>query len=272
MRGAQRGIVVTASASLGLLLIGCSSGDSQSAGTSPSQASVGTPAPTSVVAMPVLVGLRLDLALSDLEVLGIDKDDVELLGGGTLGVVDESNWYVCDQRPAAGDPQLDNLRLVVDRDCPATSSPTTPASSDDASADAQQTQSNPTPSVSASDAPEEPESPAVFLSAARGDLADMSKDLGDLERALDEGGILRIAGNRVELAFNIGQLTSRVPPTAYAQTWAEQLRVLSAKVDAIGRQIDSDGSPKQVKAAIGELRAAIASTKKDLKAYEVSLD
>lgn len=264
--------MVTASASLGVLLVGCSSAGSPSASTSPGQANVETPATTSTATMPVLVGLRLDLALSDLEVLGIAKDDVELLGGGTLGVVDESNWYVCDQRPAAGETQLVNLRLVVERECPANASQNAAASDDAASADAEATPSGVTPSVVPSDAPEEPESPAVFLSAVRGDLADMGKDLKDLERALDEGGILRIAGNRVELSFNIGQLSSRVPPEAYAQLWSEQLSALSAKVDAIGEKLDNDGSPKQVKAAIGDLRTEIAATKKALQSYENSLD
>ena len=47
-----------------------------------------------------------------------------IVGGGVLGVVDESNWTVCTQEPPAGDTIEDAPRLVVDRDCPAAESDT----------------------------------------------------------------------------------------------------------------------------------------------------
>lgn len=46
--------------------------------------------------MPDVVGKRLDIALSDVERAGFD-DEVEVLGGGAFGVLDESNWTVCSQ-------------------------------------------------------------------------------------------------------------------------------------------------------------------------------
>src|SRR4051794_1432088 len=67
------------------------------------------------VNMPNVVGQRLDVALSDIEKAGF-ADDVEVLGGGMFGVIDESNWQVCDQLPAAGEV-ADAPRLTVDRSC-----------------------------------------------------------------------------------------------------------------------------------------------------------
>ncbi len=72
----------------------------------------GDPAPV----MPQVVGKRLDVAKSDIERAGID-DEVEVLGGGTFGVVKESNWTVCEQLPAAGQAVTDAPRLTVDRSC-----------------------------------------------------------------------------------------------------------------------------------------------------------
>ena len=68
-----------------------------------------------VMKMPDVTGQRLDVALSDIEKVGFE-DDVEVLGGGLFGVIDESNWEVCAQSPAAGAP-VDGPRLTVDRSC-----------------------------------------------------------------------------------------------------------------------------------------------------------
>ena len=65
--------------------------------------------------VPNVVGERLDVAQSELEDQGFD---VEALGGGTFGIVDESNWTVCESRPAAGETASGSVKLVVDRDCP----------------------------------------------------------------------------------------------------------------------------------------------------------
>lgn len=67
--------------------------------------------------MPDVETSRLDLALSDIERAGYNPDDVEIVGGGALGVVDESNWTVCEQQPTAGATIEQNLRLTVDREC-----------------------------------------------------------------------------------------------------------------------------------------------------------
>jgi hypothetical protein len=66
--------------------------------------------------MPDLVGERLDVAKSDLSAAGISENDVEVVGGGTFGVVVESNWTVCEQSPSPGSTASD-VRVIVDREC-----------------------------------------------------------------------------------------------------------------------------------------------------------
>lgn len=61
----------------------------------------GCSSPTEAPAMPDVVGLKLDIALSDIKRAGV-RSEVEVLGGGVFGVVDESNWEVCEQLPQAG--------------------------------------------------------------------------------------------------------------------------------------------------------------------------
>ncbi len=66
--------------------------------------------------MPDVVGKRLDIALSDVERAGFD-DEVEVLGGGAFGVLDESNWTVCSQEPESGAEIAGVPRISVDRTC-----------------------------------------------------------------------------------------------------------------------------------------------------------
>lgn len=77
--------------------------------------------------MPTVVGQKLDVALSDVKRAGF-SNDVEVLGGGVLGIIDKSNWTVCEQEPAAGQAIADTPRLKVDRACgDTTSSAATPS-------------------------------------------------------------------------------------------------------------------------------------------------
>lgn len=82
------------------------------------------------VVMPDVVGQDLDVALIDIECEGF-AEEVEILGGGLLGVIDESSWRVCNQTPAAGQV-VANPQLTVDRPCEdgtpeSTTSPSEPA-------------------------------------------------------------------------------------------------------------------------------------------------
>ncbi|WP_166391194.1 hypothetical protein [Nocardioides ochotonae] len=66
--------------------------------------------------MPDVVSARLDVALSDIERAGFE-DEVEVIGGGMFGVVDESNWVVCEQEPSTSEEIGAKPRLTVDRSC-----------------------------------------------------------------------------------------------------------------------------------------------------------
>lgn len=66
--------------------------------------------------MPDVMGRTLDVAKSDIERAGYTRR-VEVLGGGMFGVLDESNWEVCEQLPAAGSVVDVEPRLTVDRSC-----------------------------------------------------------------------------------------------------------------------------------------------------------
>jgi hypothetical protein len=94
MAGRHLGALVTG-AILALALMGCGSGE-------PS-------------AMPDVTGKQLDVAKSDIERAG-HGGDIEIVGGGLFGVVNESNWTVCEQTPAGG-ADISNPRLVVEREC-----------------------------------------------------------------------------------------------------------------------------------------------------------
>ncbi|MGD8202436.1 PASTA domain-containing protein [Ornithinimicrobium sp. W1679] len=68
------------------------------------------------ITMPDVVGKSLDVANSDVERAGFG-DEVEVLGGGLFGIVDESNWTVCSQEPGGGSEITSAPRLTVDRTC-----------------------------------------------------------------------------------------------------------------------------------------------------------
>lgn len=66
--------------------------------------------------MPDVKGKKLDVAKGAIKAAGYD-DDVKVDGGGLFGVVNESNWEVCEQSPAAGENVSGAPRLKVDRSC-----------------------------------------------------------------------------------------------------------------------------------------------------------
>ncbi|WP_054953612.1 PASTA domain-containing protein [Flaviflexus massiliensis] len=66
--------------------------------------------------MPDVTGVTLDIAKSDIERAGYGGD-LEIIGGGTFGIIDEGNWTVCTQLPEVGEPIDAEPRLTVERDC-----------------------------------------------------------------------------------------------------------------------------------------------------------
>ena len=119
----------------------------------------------SAIVMPDVTGRQLDVALDDIKQAGFD-DEVDIDGGGTFGVVDESNWKVCTQVPAAGRSIGDAPRLTVDRSCEEASAedPTT-------------TTSGPVPETAAPDSIVPAVEPAL--------TADSNADLAALLRGTD---------------------------------------------------------------------------------------
>jgi len=99
-------------------------------------------------------------------------------------------------------------------------------------------------------------SPA-FEMRARGDIADLAKDLDDMAIAATEGGFFRILGNSVELSFNVGQLQSLTPPEEIAADWDKALTRVSNRVDAISEAISSEATTQQLLEKIGSTAKAL---------------
>ena len=70
--------------------------------------------------VPSVAGERLDVAIDSVEDAGLDHEEI---GGGIFGIIQESRWVVCDQRPEAGSSTegIDSVKLIVDRKCDAVS-------------------------------------------------------------------------------------------------------------------------------------------------------
>jgi len=121
---AQRVAGVTAAIVLMMALTACGSGEDSE--------------------MPDVVGSPLDTAKSDIERAGYGSD-LEVLGGGLFGIVDDSAWIVCEQLPAAGEAITKQPRLTVDRSCGDEEEPV-----DEEPVEEDQTDAEPTPEPSIS--------------------------------------------------------------------------------------------------------------------------
>jgi beta-lactam-binding protein with PASTA domain len=64
--------------------------------------------------VPDVVGERLDVAKSRMDDAGYGTEEI---GGGTFGIVVESNWTVCETDPTAGASGGGDVKLIVDRSC-----------------------------------------------------------------------------------------------------------------------------------------------------------
>lgn len=133
-----------------------------------------------------VAGKKLDVAQSDIERSGFD-DEVDIVGGGLFGVVDESNWDVCEQTPAPGEPLTEAPRLVVERDC----------NQDDAEP-SEEAEEGPSaePEEEPSEEPsEEPEETVAASPPSRADADDREQPRA--RRALRGDGLLRRLGRSI---------------------------------------------------------------------------
>jgi len=148
-------------------------------------------------AMPTVVGQKLDVALSDIKRAGF-SNDVEVLGGGVLGVIDKSNWTVCAQEPAAGQTISSAPRLKVDRTCGGA----TPAPAMSSSTQATPSpMSTPSPSATAS-----PSAEPVITVANNADfaaLATTTDDCGELVQAFARN----YAGRTIRFDGSVGAMS-----------------------------------------------------------------
>jgi hypothetical protein len=121
------------------------------------------------------------------------------------------------------------------------------------------------PSESASPTPV-PMSPVEFRVSALGDIADMKKDFSDFEIVLNEGGLLRLLGNVLEIEFNIGQLKSLTPPDKYSAKFAEKLTSLELTIDELSEAVTSpESSTSKTKSKLGKCRSALNSLESYVK-------
>lgn len=133
--------------------------------------------------MPNVVGTSLDVALTTLEDAGINREP-EVEGGGLFGIVEEANWQVCTQSPAAGEAVSGTPQLAVDRECGTDESEPGPVASESATPEETET-AEPETSETPSEAPEATEVLTVDNNA---DLAELlsSSPSDDLTGAFAE--------------------------------------------------------------------------------------
>ena len=112
-----------------LFLAACTSDDETATPTTtaaPTTTPTTSPAATSTTAanipvasrtVPSVRGERLDVAKAHLRDAGYGTTETEVVGGGTFGAVNESNWTVCQQEPRGGTKGAARVRIVIDRTC-----------------------------------------------------------------------------------------------------------------------------------------------------------
>lgn len=99
---------------------------------------------------------------------------------------------------------------------------------------------------------------ANFRSSAKGNIAELKKDLSDLGKRAEEGSLFRLLGNVIEISFNQGQLEALTDvPTKIAKSWPTEMANLVAAVDVLSDETSSyvggDISLAKLKSAISKV-------------------
>lgn len=174
-----------------------------------SEEDTGTAAPTkttdSDTAMPDVLGKRLDVALSDIKRSGLEND-VEVVGGGTFGVVDESNWTVCEQSPAAGELVTEAPRLEVDRSCDDGAPDPTEPSTDSAPTPTDQPSDEPTQEPTEPE-PAEPDAETILTAENNGDLAALLVGPGECDESV-AAFATKYGGQTIQFDGNIADMAN----------------------------------------------------------------
>ena len=98
----------------------------------------------------------------------------------------------------------------------------------------------------------QPESPVLFRVSALKDLADLKKDIGDAQLAVEKGGKWKLLGNSVEIKYNIVQLRLRRPPTQYSKNWNSVLAQIDVLSDQFSKNI-SGGSVASTRSTLSSM-------------------
>ena len=97
-----------------------------------------------------------------------------------------------------------------------------------------------------------PESLVLFRVSALKDLADLKKDIGDAQLAVEKGGKWKLLGNSVEINYNIVQLQLRRPPTQYLKNWNSVLAQIDSLSDQFSKNI-SGGSVASTRSTLSNM-------------------
>jgi len=205
-----------------------------------------------VVTIPDFTGVRLDVAISDMGALDVKEDDIEIVGGGAFGAVDETNWFICEQTPIGLTELIPPYRFIIDRSCDTegVAQPQSEQSTEEPGTDeAATTDDNSTTPV--------PDSPIVFRASVSVDITDMRKDLNDLNRAIKDDSVFRILSNVAEISFNLGQLGAANPPLDIANEWNEEMMILDEDVTELSELVSGDGTTSQVQKQVKAVRSTL---------------
>lgn len=80
-------------------------------------------------------------------------------------------------------------------------------------------------------------SPDVFAAYVTKNVADITKDLNDLDTALATSNVLRIASNDEEIEYGLRQLKAAGPPATAATDWQISVQVIELRVVALRSDI-----------------------------------
>ena len=142
----------------------------------------------------------------------------------------------------------------------ATPTPTeTPSASASSSA-------SPSPSSSASPTTSKADSAsnkAYFTESAKGDLADLEKDISDAIKRTKADQKFRLMGNILEFSFNLGQLKALDAPSQVSTKWEKALTALETAIsdssDAASSFVAGDAKSGSVLNALSKVQSKVDS-------------